>query len=57
MTAPITLEPIQPIYHQQVGRLLAYLLHGKFRHLTSTSWLFFTNYGLNKFPICWEIDG
>ncbi len=35
MTAPITLEPMQPIYHQQVGRLLAYLLHGKFRHLTS----------------------
>ncbi|MFD7521992.1 hypothetical protein [Paenibacillus chitinolyticus] len=35
MTEPITLEPMQPIYHRQVGRLLEYLLHGKFRHLTS----------------------
>lgn len=35
MTEPITLEPIQPMYHQQVGQLQAYLLHGKFQHLTS----------------------
>lgn len=34
MTEPITLEPMQPIYHRQVGRLLAHLLHGKFRNLT-----------------------
>jgi len=35
MTEPITVEPMQPMYRQQVGRLLMYMLHGKFLHLTS----------------------
>lgn len=34
-TTPITIEPMQAKYNQQVGRLLVHGFRGKFQHLTS----------------------
>ena len=36
-TAMITIEPMEPKYNKQVGRLLVYGFRGKFQHLTNLS--------------------